>query len=143
VRLCRLFRKHAVEAWGERAEYWWRTSWFPITERLGAIRCDCAVDEGAPTPIYYADSHDDDAGGLTTPRVDSFGTMVSWWIQALESGAWRYVSARAQRPRLRRGGGRGSQLTRCSSTCTRRTSPRISSSRTSVPVRMGRGQRVT
>jgi hypothetical protein len=62
----------------------------PITERLGAIRCDCAVDEGAPTPIYYADSHDDDAGGLTTPRVDSFGTMVSWWIQALESGAWRY-----------------------------------------------------
>jgi hypothetical protein len=53
--LCRLFRQQAKEVWGDQAERWWRTSWFPVTERLGAIRCDCAVEPGAPTPIYYAD----------------------------------------------------------------------------------------
>jgi hypothetical protein len=90
VDLCRLFREQAGVAWGDQAEQWWRPSWFPITERLGAIRCDCAVETGAPTPIFYADSHDYDAEGLTKPRVESFGTMVTWWVEALESGAWRY-----------------------------------------------------
>jgi hypothetical protein len=71
-------------------DYWWRSSWFPITERRGAVRCDCAVTEGAPTPIYWAYSHDHDADGLTNPKVDSFGTMVTWWVEALETGAWHY-----------------------------------------------------
>ncbi len=90
VDMCRLFRKQAVQVWGEQAETWWRRSWFPITELYGAIRCDCAVAEGAPTPIYHAESHDYDADGLTRPKADSFGTMVAWWAEALESGAWQY-----------------------------------------------------
>jgi hypothetical protein len=88
--LCRQLREQAVEVWGERADYWWRPSWFPITERLGAIRCDCAVEEGAPTPIFWADSHDHDANGLTNPKLEALGSLVGWWVEALVSGAWRY-----------------------------------------------------
>ena len=58
--------------------------------RLGEIRCDCSGAQSAPVPIYWAYSHDHDAEGLTVPKVESFGTMVRWWIEALESGAWRY-----------------------------------------------------
>jgi hypothetical protein len=71
-------------------DYWWRPSWLPITECRGAVRCDCAVSEDAPTPIYWAYSHDHDADGLTNPKVGSFGTLVCWWIEALDSGGWRY-----------------------------------------------------
>lgn len=88
--LCRRFREQALRVWGERADEWWRPSWFPITDRVGAIRCECAVAHGAETPIYWADSHDYDAEGLTTPKVDSFGTMVDWWLEALDAGAWSY-----------------------------------------------------
>lgn len=90
VSLYARLREEAALVWEERADYWWRPTWFPITERRGAIRCDCAVAEGAPTPIYWAYSHDHDERGLTAPRVDSFGTMVDWWIDALNAGAWVY-----------------------------------------------------
>jgi hypothetical protein len=88
--LYRHARKQAVDVAAERADYWWRPSWFPITERRGEIRCDCSVPANVPTPIYWAYSHDHDAEGLTKPRVHSFGTMVRWWIDALETGAWTY-----------------------------------------------------
>lgn len=71
-------------------DHWWRPTWFPITERRAAVRCDCAVPAGAPTPIYWAYSHDHDVEGLTRPKVDSFGTLVTWWIEAVENGAWRF-----------------------------------------------------
>jgi hypothetical protein len=90
IDLCLLLRDQAAHVWGERADYWWRTSWFPITERLGAIRCECGVEEGAPTPIFWADSHDHDANGLTIPKLESLGSLVAWWGEALETGAWRY-----------------------------------------------------
>lgn len=80
----------------QMVNYWWRPTWFPITERRGAVRCDCAVPPGAPTPIYWAYSHDHDAEGLTNPKVASFGTMVTWWLEALETGAW-YYNASANR----------------------------------------------
>jgi cell wall assembly regulator SMI1 len=94
VELCRQMRDMFRDIWAadgpEVVDYWWRPTWFPISERRGAIRCDCAVADDQPTPIYWAYSHDHDAEGLTKPRVDSFGTMVRWWIDALETGAWSY-----------------------------------------------------
>lgn len=100
VELCRRLRGRFHDIWAadgpEAVEYWWRPTWFPITERRGAIRCDCAVADNEPTPIYWAYSHDHDAEGLTIPRVDSFETMVAWWIEALQTGAWTY-EADAQR----------------------------------------------
>lgn len=86
-------RQQAAEVAGDRADYWWRPSWFPITERRGEVRCECSVPAEAPCPIYWAYSHDHDAEGLTRPRVDSFGAMVAWWIEAIEIGAWQYNSA--------------------------------------------------
>ena len=94
--LCDHARRQAAQVAGDQADYWWRPSWFPITERRGEIRCDCDVQEGAPTPIFYAYSHDHDADGLNNPKVDSFGRMVGWWVEALETGAWRY-NAEAKR----------------------------------------------
>ncbi|MEK6273699.1 MAG: SMI1/KNR4 family protein [Actinomycetota bacterium] len=88
--LCRLLREQAGKTWGDQADHWWRPGWFPITERSRGDQMGLRVEEGAPTPIFWADSHDYDADGLANPKVDSFGTMVTWWIEALDSGAWRY-----------------------------------------------------
>jgi len=90
VALYRHAREQAAEVAGDQANYWWRPNWFPITERHGEIRCDCSVEEGSPTPIYWAYSHDHDADGLTNPRLESFGAMVTWWIDAIDSGAWEF-----------------------------------------------------
>jgi cell wall assembly regulator SMI1 len=90
ARLYQHAREQAVRVAGEQADHWWRPTWFPITMRLGEIRFDSAGPQSAPTPIYWAYSHDHDAEGLTVPKVESFGTMVKWWTEALESGAWRY-----------------------------------------------------
>jgi hypothetical protein len=90
ARLYQHAREQAVEVAVEQADLWWRPTWFPITMRLGEIRCDCSGPQNAPTPIYWAYSHDHDAEGLTVPKVESFGTMVKWWTEALQSGAWRY-----------------------------------------------------
>jgi hypothetical protein len=96
VALCRLARAHAAEVWGDRADEVWRPSWFPLAERTGEIRCDCAVADGDPTPIFWADSHDYDAEGLSTPKAVSLGQMVGWWIEALETGAWEYDHGRGR-----------------------------------------------
>jgi hypothetical protein len=94
VVLVERLRTMAQQVWApegqEAVDYWWRPTWFPITERRGAVRLDCAVPDGEPCPVYWAYSHDHDADGLTTPKVTSLGTMIGWWIEALENGAWRY-----------------------------------------------------
>lgn len=92
VEQCVFQRKLAAE-FGESpadAEFWWHTSWFPITHRGGAVACDCSVAKGAPTPIFSPFSHDLDVDGRTHPAALSFGQMVRWWIEAFEEGIWRY-----------------------------------------------------
>jgi cell wall assembly regulator SMI1 len=94
IALYRRMRAMFEDMWAaegpEVVDYWWRPTWFPITERRGPVRCDCGVPDDEPTPIYWAYSHDHDADGLTTPKVASFEIMVTWWIEALESGAWHF-----------------------------------------------------
>ena len=54
----------------------------------GPLVCDCAVQEGAPSPILLIDPWlGDDA---RRPRAESFGRWVEWWIEALDTGAWVY-----------------------------------------------------
>lgn len=65
-------------------------SYFPITRGTGPILCDCSVPEGAPTPIYYTHTHDSHPKDLREPVARSFGEMVSWWIDALRDGSWRW-----------------------------------------------------
>jgi SMI1/KNR4 family protein SUKH-1 len=94
VNLYRFMRKITAEIWEDEADFHWRPEWFPITDAYGPIRCDCSVPEGAVTPIYWAFSHDYDERGLTDPRVPSFGTMVDWWLEALDAEWWHYDRSR-------------------------------------------------
>lgn len=68
----------------------WHPSWFPITVTgYGAvIACDCSVPDDSPTPIRVVDWGHNERSDV--PAAQSFGQMVEWWIEALESGAWRY-----------------------------------------------------
>ena len=52
------------------------------------MACDCAVRAGAPTPIRHVDHEFPDQS--RTPVADSLGTVVLWWIEALDHGAWTY-----------------------------------------------------
>jgi hypothetical protein len=67
-------------------------SLFPITWRAGPIMCDCSVPEGEPTPIYFSGSHDARPEDFERPAARSFGEMVTWWIEAIEDGVWRWDS---------------------------------------------------
>ena len=65
-------------------------AYFPISRGSGPIRCDCSVPVGAPSPIYNAHTHDSHPENMQRPVARSFGEMVSWWIEALADGAWRW-----------------------------------------------------
>jgi cell wall assembly regulator SMI1 len=74
----------------------WGVAWLPVAAAGdGAlIACDCSVAEGAPTPIRYV--HWDKVGGDSrAPVAPSLGTVVAWWIEAIDAGAWRYDPERA------------------------------------------------
>jgi cell wall assembly regulator SMI1 len=73
----------------------WPPTWFPMAARGdGAVMaCDCAVDEGAPTPIRRV--HWEKYGNHSlVPVAPSLGTVVSWWIDAIDAGAWRFDKER-------------------------------------------------
>lgn len=69
-------------------------AYFPITRSSGPILCDCSVPEGAPTPIYYTHTYESRLETMQRPVAASFGEMVTWWIEALADGSWRWDSAR-------------------------------------------------
>lgn len=64
----------------------WPPSWLPIVGTTQPIAVDCSVPEDAPTPVLRIDWSDHEHS--RQPRARSLGDMVSWWIAALESGAW-------------------------------------------------------
>lgn len=72
------------------AEDLWAHSWFPIL--LGGdgttVACDCSVDEAEPSPIHVVNWKV--FMNPAVPAADSLGTVVSWWIEALEDGTWRF-----------------------------------------------------
>lgn len=69
------------------ADEFWSPTWFPIAQ-LGNVACECDVEDGAPSPILDVDYHHGDVPGAVAAR--SFGEMVSWWIEAIDSGWWRF-----------------------------------------------------
>lgn len=79
----------AAERPGAVAELLWAPHWFPITHTSGPVVCDCSVAEGDPTPILLYEPGSL-LEGIHEPRARSFGELVTWWIDALDSGAWRY-----------------------------------------------------
>jgi hypothetical protein len=65
----------------------WKRTWLAL-DPLGRVACECAVQADAPVPILKGDPHLVDEVGAVAAR--SFGEMVRWWIEALETGAWIY-----------------------------------------------------
>jgi cell wall assembly regulator SMI1 len=68
----------------------WPRSWLPLSTKGAGMMmvCDCGVPEGAPTPIRHVDHEFFDRS--RTPVANSLGTVVTWWIDALDRGAWTY-----------------------------------------------------
>jgi len=87
IQFSREGRELAEKAAPEEPDSLWLSSWLAIGSG-GRVACECAVDIDAPVPILDVDYHHTDVPGTVAAR--SFGEMVSWWIEALESGAWRY-----------------------------------------------------
>jgi cell wall assembly regulator SMI1 len=80
-------REIAVDIDPEEPETYWGPTWLAIGSN-GMVACDVAVGFDAPVPVLDVDYHKAAYPGVVAAR--SFGEMVQWWIEALESGAWRY-----------------------------------------------------
>lgn len=72
----------------------WPRSWLPLSVKgNGAlVACEIEVPEGAPSPIQLF--HHEFGDTSRTPDAGSLGTVVSWWISAIDSGAWAYDRGR-------------------------------------------------
>jgi hypothetical protein len=65
----------------------WASSWVAIGSQ-GRVACECKIPADAPVPVLDVDYHKTAYPGAVV--CHSLGRMVQWWIEALESGAWRY-----------------------------------------------------
>jgi cell wall assembly regulator SMI1 len=82
---------NAVKRYRKEVAAGWQVSWFPVAVRGdGAVMaCDCSTPGAAPAPIHYV--HWDKSGsGSRVPVAPSLGTVATWWIEAIDSGAWHY-----------------------------------------------------
>jgi hypothetical protein len=73
-------------------DFRWNPAWLPISGPQHPCVIDCSVPGGEPTPVRFIDWQNVD--GFFLPRAESFGQMVSWWIDAIDCGAWRWDPAR-------------------------------------------------
>lgn len=71
----------------DEPEAYWRPTWLAIGSD-GRVACDLAVGLDAPLAVLNVDYHKAAYPGVVGAR--SLGEMVRWWIEALETGAWRY-----------------------------------------------------
>jgi cell wall assembly regulator SMI1 len=67
----------------------WHPTWFPITVAVygAVIACDCSDPDAERTPIrpvHWA------SGVMGDVKARSWGEMVTWWLDAMDHGAWRY-----------------------------------------------------
>ena len=87
VRFSRELRTGAEEDEPEDPDSLWASSWIAIGSQ-GRVACECNIHRDAPVPVLDVDYHKTSKPGAVV--ADSLGEMVRWWIEALESGAWRY-----------------------------------------------------
>ena len=87
IKVTRECRIDAEDIAPEDPDSVWGATWLAIGSH-GKVACQCAVAASDPVPILNVDYHHVDVPG--TIAAHSFGEMVRWWIEALESGAWIY-----------------------------------------------------
>jgi cell wall assembly regulator SMI1 len=80
-------RAIAEETDPDDPETWWGRTWLAIGSS-GAVACDVDVRPDAPVPVLDVDYHKTSSPGDVV--AESLGQMVGWWIEAIDSGAWRY-----------------------------------------------------
>jgi hypothetical protein len=70
----------------------WDPHWFPITvaEYGAVVACDCSDPSAQRTPIRPVHWGSQVGGEI---RARSFGEMVTWWLDAIDRGAWWYEPA--------------------------------------------------
>jgi hypothetical protein len=79
----------------------WSASWLPITGPQSPIAIDCSHPELPVTPVRSINLQY--VGESKVVSAASLGQMVTWWIGAIDSGAWQWDSARHEwrvEPRL-------------------------------------------
>jgi hypothetical protein len=71
-------------------DWWWQPGWLPITTNGAGtiIACECSVSVGEPSPMHAVNWGAREK--FYEPSASSFGEMLTWWLEALDSGAWRY-----------------------------------------------------
>jgi cell wall assembly regulator SMI1 len=79
---------------GVTAHDWWHPGWLPWIQNAGGgvFACDCSLPLGAPSPIRHIDHKR--RTDFQTPVARSLGEAVTWWTEALESGAWVFDHGR-------------------------------------------------
>ncbi|MDQ2630054.1 MAG: SMI1/KNR4 family protein [Actinomycetota bacterium] len=87
VETSRELRIGAEEDAPEDPDSLWASSWIAIRSQ-GRVACECNIPTDAPVPVLHVDYHKAAYPGAVI--CHSLGRMVQWWIEALESGAWRY-----------------------------------------------------
>jgi hypothetical protein len=86
------------ESWlspaGADAERFWSTSWLVLSTNMhGAAIVIDALDDSAPaSPVRYIET--EDSRSSVDPATRSMGEMVSWWLDAIDSGAHAYDASR-------------------------------------------------
>jgi cell wall assembly regulator SMI1 len=91
------FRRELAESVaGEHAQQLWATSWLVLSTNMhGAAIVIDAVDDNAPaSPVRYIET--EDSRSSVEPATRSMGEMVSWWLDAIDSGAHSYDARRQQ-----------------------------------------------
>lgn len=90
-------RAGAEEDAPEDPDSCWTLSWIAIGSQ-GRVACECDIPSDAPVPVLDVDYHKAAYPGAVV--CHSLGKMVRWWIEALESGAWRYDRERNRWDRI-------------------------------------------
>jgi hypothetical protein len=92
---CRATAEETAGAWPENdPDFLWSPAWFPVSGWQLPIVVDCSVADYQSTPIRFVDWQNVDRFFQT--RAGSLGQMVSWWIEAIDVGAWEWSGADRQ-----------------------------------------------
>jgi|SRR5215203_3691282 len=80
-------RALALEIDPNEPDVYWGPTWLAIGTG-GRVACEVAIGPDVPVSVLDVDYHKAAHPGAVVAQ--SLGEMVRWWIEALESGAWRY-----------------------------------------------------
>jgi hypothetical protein len=75
-------------------DWQWAAHWLPfaIPGHGAALGLECGVRVDEPSPVYYVEWANP-VEGPPSPDAPSLGALIDRWLQAMESGSWRFDTA--------------------------------------------------